>query len=97
VKEKIEQKFPALTLNAYTDSVQNLLSQNPSFYNDYLCIIAGLDNVEARLFLNNIVFQLAKEEVYISLIDGGTEGHLGQVRVIYPLSKEQPCYECVMK
>lgn len=59
-KQKIEASFPSIQIRAFTDSVQNLLKQNPSFYNDYLCIIAGLDNVEARLFLNKLVYELCK-------------------------------------
>ena len=95
-RDRIRAQFPSVEIAAFTDSVQDLLDKNPSFYNEYLCIISGLDNVEARLFLNKLIYELSKQDLHISLIDGGTEGHMGQVRVIFPYKSDLPCYQCVL-
>ena len=57
-----------------------------------MVIIAGLDNIEARRWINSLVHSLVKfdadgkpdETTQRILIDGGTEGFLGQARVIKP-------------
>ena len=53
-----------------------------SFYDDFLVIIAGLDNVEARSWLNRTLFKLVQRDkegnvipsTMHYLVDGGTEG-----------------------
>ena len=61
-------------------------------------IIAGLDNVEARRWVNSMLHTLnepgPEDEVSCFLIDGGTEGFQGQARVIVPY--HTACYECTM-
>jgi hypothetical protein len=42
-----------------------------------MLIIAGLDNEDARLWLNQLVHNLSKAGIFVPLIDGGTEGYLG--------------------
>lgn len=66
-------------------------------------IIAGLDNVEARRWINRVVHRMVKKdrngniipETMHYLIDGGTEGMNGQARVIAPY--KSACYECTIK
>lgn len=55
-----------------------------SFFANFTVIIAGLDNVEARRWINNAVHKLVKFDektdepiVETVLIDGGTEGFSG--------------------
>lgn len=55
---------------------------------DYDLVIAGLDNREARLWLNSACRRLGKYWV-----DGAIEGLQGLVRVFGP---EGPCYECTL-
>lgn len=63
-------------------------------------IIAGLDNVEARRWINSMVHdmvawdEMENPEVGCFLIDGGTEGFQGQARVIEPF--KGGCYECTL-
>jgi ubiquitin-activating enzyme E1 C len=51
-----------------------------SFFSEFQVIIAGLDNVEARRWLNSTVHRMVpfdendEPEVGTVLIDGGTEG-----------------------
>ena len=56
-----------------------------------------MDNIEARKYLNNIVFNLnidnSKEEQTVCYyIDGATEGFEGQVLLVEPFVSS--CYEC---
>jgi len=66
-----------------------------------MIIICGLDNVEARRWINAMVHSLVKfdknnnPEINTFLIDGGTEGFQGQARVIEPFKTS--CYECTMQ
>lgn len=55
---------------------------------DYDLVIAGLDNREARLWLNSACRRLGKYWV-----DGAIEGLQGLARVFGP---EGPCYECTL-
>ena len=72
------------------------------FYEQFFIIVAGLDNIEARQYLNTIVHTLVefdedqnpKPETVRALIDGGTEGFRGQARVIWPF--KTACFECTM-
>lgn len=63
-------------------------------------IIAGLDNVEARRWINSMVHLLVSYDndgvpfANTFLIDGGTEGFSGQARVIEPF--RDACYECLL-
>jgi ubiquitin-activating enzyme E1 C len=80
-----------------------------SFYEGFDIIIAGLDSIPARRWINATMVQIAQEGNVIPLIDGGTEGQLallnervkanrlgfkGQSRVILPTVNA--CYECTV-
>lgn len=55
------------------------------FYKEFQIIITGLDNIEARRWMNQTVHDLVQfdenfkpiDETVIRLIDGGTEGFAG--------------------
>lgn len=69
-----------------------------SYYLQFKCIIAGLDSVEARRWINATVVNLYDpedfENTFVPLVDGGTEGFKGQTRVILP--SMTACYECTL-
>lgn len=65
--------------------------------------IAGLDNIEARRWLNSLLFSFLEydkegnilPETVKYLIDGGTESFSGQSRIVIP-GGETPCFECTL-
>ena len=89
-------RVQGVTITPHTDPVQNF---DEEFFRQFQIIIAGLDNVEARRWINSMVHQIndpaeGEEGVSTFLIDGGTEGFQGQARVIVPYVTA--CYECTM-
>lgn len=70
-----------------------LIQDQPlEWYKTFQIIICGLDNVEARRWINDLLLNFvrfdengdADMETVIPLIDGGTEGFKGHCRVIVP-------------
>lgn len=74
-----------------------------SYYRQFDLVIAGLDNVAARTWLNETLCDLVQYdadgdldyETLIPLIDGGTEGFKGQTRMFLPHLTS--CFECSLK
>ena len=69
------------------------------WYGTFHMVISGLDNIEARRWLSAQLVALAdpalgEDADTIPLIDGGTEGFKGQVRVFVP--RATPCFECLL-
>ena len=77
-----------------------------AWYKQFQVIVMGLDSIEARRWLNAMVFGLVefemddkgkrtpKFETVIPLVDGGTEGFKGHVRTIIP--GVTSCFECTL-
>lgn len=63
------------------------------FYQEFDIVVCGLDSVEARRWINNLLYSMSDIKI-IPLIDGGTEGFRGQSRVIIP--SQSSCYECTL-
>jgi NEDD8-activating enzyme E1 len=93
----INQRCPWMNVTAHHGMIQD---KEPSFYASFSCILSGLDNVEARRWLNATVCGLVELDedgdpnpsTVIPIIDGGTEGFSGQARVILP--RITSCFEC---
>lgn len=99
----IEKRCPGVKVTPYTCSIQQLaIDHKIEFYRQFKVIIAGLDNVEARMWINNVLASFVEvdedgeitsgPEDIIPLIDGGTEGFKGQARVILP--RITACFQC---
>ena len=91
VAEFIMRRCPGVKVIPHTCRVQE---KDFEFYTKFNVIIGGLDNVQARKFLNSMVHQLNRdsEETCCFYIDGATEGFEGQCLVVEPF--QTSCYNC---
>ncbi|WVO20054.1 uncharacterized protein IAS62_001344 [Cryptococcus decagattii] len=89
--EFVMKRVPGCTVTPYHGKIQD---HPTSFYSTFDVIVAGLDSISARRWINATLVQMAQEdeENIKPLIDGGTEGFKGQARVILPTVTS--CYEC---
>ncbi len=93
----LNERCPWMKVTAHHGMIQD---KDSSFYASFSCIISGLDNVEARRWLNATICGLVQLDedgdpdpsTIIPIIDGGTEGFSGQARVILP--RITSCFEC---
>jgi NEDD8-activating enzyme E1 len=93
----INTRCPWMNVTAHHGKIQD---KDPSFYASFNVIISGLDNVEARRWLNATMCGLVELDddgdpdpsTVIPIVDGGTEGFAGQARIILP--RITSCFEC---
>lgn len=96
----IMNRVSGVKVKAHTCRIQDF---DEDFFSSFHIIIAGLDNIEARRWMNSMLHSMvkfnddgeAKPETVRPLIDGGTEGFRGQARLIIPY--KTACFECTMK
>lgn len=95
----IKDRCPWMKVTPHFGKIQDF---DVDFYKSFQCIISGLDNVEARRWINSLLCGLVEydedgefdPDTIIPMIDGGTEGFKGQARVILP--KITSCFECTL-
>ena len=98
--EFITQRVPGCTVTPHVGRIQDF---DTAFYRQFKVIISGLDNIEARRWLNSTLHDMVEYDEdgepdpssIIPLVDGGTEGFKGQVRIIVP--KITSCFECSLE
>lgn len=92
-------RVPGVLVTSHTARVQE---KDEDFYRQFELIISGLDNIEARRWMNSLLVSMVEHDAdgdiqpssLIPFIDGGTEGLQGQARVIIP--KITSCFECTL-
>ncbi len=95
----IMNRFKGVKVIPYVKRIQEF---GLDFYEQFHMVIGGLDNVEARRWMNSTLHSMVQFDseqkpvpgTVRPFIDGGTEGLQGQSRVIMPFSSH--CYECSM-
>lgn len=95
----INTRCPWMNVTPHHGKIQD---KEPSFYASFNIIISGLDNIEARRWLNSTVCGLVQFDddgdmdpsTIIPIVDGGTEGFSGQARFILP--RITSCFECTI-
>ena len=95
----IMKRCPQCKVTPYTCKIQE---KSDAFYKKFSVIVAGLDNVEARQYINSVLCGFVEEdedgdvdpETVIPLIDGGTSAFQGQARVIIP--RVTACFHCAI-
>ncbi|KAJ1737805.1 NEDD8 activating enzyme [Coemansia sp. Benny D160-2] len=90
--EYMRRRAPDINITAHYKRIQDMSEE---FYLGFTLIICGLDSIDARRWINALVYSLAEQygmEGFKPIVDGGTEGFKGNVRVILPM--QGPCFEC---
>jgi len=95
----INQRCPWMNVTPHHGKIQDMDS---AFYASFNIIISGLDNIEARRWLNATVVGLVQFDddgdmdpsTIIPIVDGGTEAFSGQARFILP--RITSCFECTI-
>ena len=95
----INTRCPWMNVTPHYGKIQD---KAPDFYQSFQVVISGLDNVEARRWLNATIVGLVTFDddgdidpsSIIPIIDGGTEAFSGQARLILP--RITSCFECTI-
>lgn len=95
----VKKRCPNVNITHYVGKIEDF---KRNFYEKYQIFIAGLDNIEARRWLNSLVYSFleydSKGDIVPQsvkmLIDGGTESFAGQARIIIP--GQTACFECTL-
>jgi len=95
--EFINKRVPGAQVEPHFKKIQDY---DEDFYRQFDLVIAGLDSIDARRWINGLLVNLVVVDAegnpdpatIIPLVDGGTEGFKGQARVIFP--RISACFEC---
>ncbi|KAI9503927.1 NEDD8 activating enzyme [Coemansia spiralis] len=90
--EFLRRRAPDVNITAHYKRIQDMSEE---FYLGFTLIVCGLDSIDARRWINAFIYSLAEQhgfEGFKPIVDGGTEGFKGNVRVILPM--QNACFEC---
>ncbi|CRG98912.1 ubiquitin-activating enzyme, putative [Plasmodium relictum] len=86
----LEDKYKDVTIRSYSKYIEFF---DINFFENFDFIIGCLDNINTRLYLNNLIFNLKKEIIYI---DGGVEAFKGSIKIISRKS-QFACFNCTIQ
>ncbi|ESO02346.1 hypothetical protein HELRODRAFT_106596 [Helobdella robusta] len=97
--EFIKSRISDCNVTPHYAKIQDFYSE---FYREFHIIVCGLDSIVARRWINGLLVSMLvydddgnlDQSSIIPLVDGGTEGFKGNVRVILP--GLTPCIECTL-
>lgn len=90
--EAILEKVKGIEIKPFYNKIQDF---DDTFYRQFTIIVCGLDSIEARRWINSKIVNIALNyDQIIPIIDGGTEGFQGSVKLIIPTITA--CFECYM-
>ncbi|KAJ2555043.1 NEDD8 activating enzyme [Coemansia sp. RSA 1933] len=90
--EFMRRRVPDINITAHYKRIQDMSEE---FYLGFTLIVCGLDSIDARRWINAFIFSLTENhgiKGFKPIVDGGTEGFKGNVRVILPT--QGACFEC---
>jgi len=95
----INSRVPGCIVTPHCAKIQDF---DPDFYRGFNIVVCGLDSIIARRWINGLLVSLLVYEedgtldmsTLIPMVDGGTEGFAGNMRVILP--GITPCIECLL-
>lgn len=105
-KAEVAAEFIMKRVKGVTVTWHKMLIQSKpkKWYKKFDLVVCGLDNVEARQWMNETLVDLTEYDEdgdpdmmgggVIPMIDGGTEGFNGQARIFFPHLSS--CFECSM-
>lgn len=96
----INKRIPGAHVTPHFCKIQDF---DASFYRQFHLVICGLDSILARRWMNGMLHSLLEydkdgnleQHTLIPMVDGGTEGFKGNVRVILP--GMTACVECTLE
>ena len=96
----INKRIPGANVTPHYCKIQDF---DASFYRQFHLVICGLDSILARRWMNGMLHSLLEydedgnleQHTLIPMVDGGTEGFKGNVRVILP--GMTACVECTLE
>ncbi|CAG9479845.1 unnamed protein product [Plasmodium vivax] len=89
IEEKVKERYPHMSITSFVKDVESF---DIHFFESFDYIMGCLDNISSRMFLNNLVFTLRRDVIYI---DGGVEGLRGSVKVVDRCS-HFACVQCTL-
>ncbi|XP_039291027.1 NEDD8-activating enzyme E1 catalytic subunit [Nilaparvata lugens] len=95
----INERIPGCRVTPHYCKIQDF---DESFYRQFHIVVCGLDSIVARRWINGMLISLLNydddgdldQSSIIPMVDGGTEGFKGNVRVILP--GISACIECTL-
>ncbi|SCM09471.1 NEDD8-activating enzyme E1 catalytic subunit, putative [Plasmodium chabaudi adami] len=88
--KKIKERYSGISIEGYVKKIEFF---DNTFFENFNFIIGCLDNIDSRIYLNNLIFNLKNNVIYI---DGGVEGFKASVKII---NRENNfgCFQCTIE